>query len=136
MTATTTRTLTVTIGAAPDPMLSPNAKPNRYAKTRAVKAARDEAYWETWIETGQFLPGRTWEGIPGDGVIEMEIAVGWPPDRRRLDDDNLIGCLKPTRDGIADALGISDRRFRVISVTQERADDRRGWVRFTLRWEA
>jgi hypothetical protein len=32
---------------------------------------------------------------------------------RELDDDNLRGALKSTRDGVADALGIDDRDPRV-----------------------
>ena len=35
-----------------------------------------------------------------------------PPDRRHRDDDNMIASLKAARDGIADALGVNDRRFR------------------------
>ena len=36
-----------------------------------------------------------------------------PPDRRRRDDDNLIASFKAGRDGIADALGVDDSRFRL-----------------------
>lgn len=32
---------------------------------------------------------------------------------RLLDDDNLRGCLKATRDGVADAFGVNDRDPRV-----------------------
>lgn len=35
------------------------------------------------------------------------------PDRRRRDDDNLVAATKAGRDGIADALGIDDNRFRL-----------------------
>lgn len=35
----------------------------------------------------------------------------YPPDRRRRDDDGLLASCKAYRDGIADALGIDDRRF-------------------------
>ena len=31
---------------------------------------------------------------------------------RRRDDDNMVGSFKAYRDGIADALGVDDRRFR------------------------
>lgn len=34
-----------------------------------------------------------------------------PPDRRHRDDDNLVASFKAGRDGLADALGVDDRRF-------------------------
>ncbi len=34
-----------------------------------------------------------------------------PPTRMRPDDDNMLARSKPYRDGIADALGIDDKRF-------------------------
>lgn len=54
-------------------------------------------------------------------LIRMRLAGvrGWPPalpvnvtltrvGPRKLDDDNLQGACKPTRDGVADALGVDD----------------------------
>jgi crossover junction endodeoxyribonuclease RusA len=38
----------------------------------------------------------------------------YPPDRRARDDDNIIAAFKAGRDGMAEALGINDRRFRVF----------------------
>jgi crossover junction endodeoxyribonuclease RusA len=35
-----------------------------------------------------------------------------PPDRRRRDDDGMIGAFKAGRDGVADALGCDDHGFR------------------------
>lgn len=35
-----------------------------------------------------------------------------PPDRRRRDDDGMIGAFKAGRDGVADALGCDDHSFR------------------------
>lgn len=35
-----------------------------------------------------------------------------PPDRRKRDDDGMIGAFKNGRDGIADALGCDDHTFR------------------------
>ncbi len=46
-----------------------------------------------------------------DGLIPMTITFV-PPDRRHRDDDGMIGAFKHARDGIADALGVDDRRFR------------------------
>jgi crossover junction endodeoxyribonuclease RusA len=39
------------------------------------------------------------------------VITAYPPTKRRMDDDNLIACLKAHRDGIAKALGIDDNRF-------------------------
>jgi crossover junction endodeoxyribonuclease RusA len=36
----------------------------------------------------------------------------YPPDRRKRDDDGMIGAFKAGRDGIADALGCDDHTFR------------------------
>jgi crossover junction endodeoxyribonuclease RusA len=35
-----------------------------------------------------------------------------PPDRRKRDDDGMIGAFKAGRDGVADALGCDDHGFR------------------------
>lgn len=52
---------------------------------------------------------------------------------RALDDDNLRGALKATRDGVADALGIDDRDARVEwRYTQERGNPRTYAVRVTV----
>lgn len=45
-----------------------------------------------------------------EGKIELQVTF-YPPDRRHRDDDGLVGAFKSARDGIADALGIDDRRF-------------------------
>lgn len=46
-----------------------------------------------------------------DGDIHVFIDF-YPPDRRRVDDDNLSSRFKAGRDGVADALVVDDRRFR------------------------
>jgi len=50
-------------------------------------------------------------GLVVDGRIKMKITF-YPPDRKRRDDDNMIASFKAARDGLADALGVDDRRFR------------------------
>ena len=37
----------------------------------------------------------------------------YAPDKRHRDDDNLVAQFKNGRDGVADALGINDKRFRI-----------------------
>jgi crossover junction endodeoxyribonuclease RusA len=47
----------------------------------------------------------------GDDCIRMAVTF-YPPDRRKRDDDGCIGAIKNMRDGIADALGCDDARFK------------------------
>ena len=47
--------------------------------------------------------------VPDEGDIRISFTF-YPPDRRS-DRTNLPGRLKPAIDGIADALGVNDRRF-------------------------
>ena len=49
--------------------------------------------------------------VPDDGALEAVITF-FPPDKRGRDVDNLLASLKPTLDGIFDALGTNDRRIR------------------------
>jgi crossover junction endodeoxyribonuclease RusA len=46
-----------------------------------------------------------------DGPIALLVTF-YPPDARRRDDDNMIGAFKAHRDGIADAMGVDDHRFK------------------------
>ena len=48
-----------------------------------------------------------------EGRIPIEVRF-YPPDNRHRDDDNMIASFKAARDGIADALGVDDRRFRPV----------------------
>lgn len=74
-----------------------------WAKTRAVKAARTEAYYATKAAK---------VGIcAGDAPLRIQ-ATFYPPDRRTRDYDNCGSTLKATFDGIADALGVNDSIFR------------------------
>lgn len=47
-----------------------------------------------------------------DGKIDLKITF-YPP-HNKMDDDNIIGCFKAGRDGIADGWGVNDKRFRPI----------------------
>jgi crossover junction endodeoxyribonuclease RusA len=48
-------------------------------------------------------------GVRTGKIIEITF---FPPDRRRRDDDGMIGAFKAGRDGVADALGCDDHTFR------------------------
>lgn len=45
----------------------------------------------------------------GDLAFHLDF---YPPNKNRRDDDNLVASFKSGRDGIADALGIDDHRFK------------------------
>ena len=87
----------------PPSILSPNVRAHWAAKSKAAKAYRTECAWLTKAAGLR---------VDWDGVVHAWITF-CPPDRRHRDDDNLIAAFKSGRDGIADALGIDDKRFRI-----------------------
>lgn len=87
----------------PPSILSPNSRAHWSVKSKAAKDYRATCGWLTKAEKVV---------IDWDGVVHMWITF-YPPDKRHRDDDNLISAFKSGRDGIADALGINDKRFRI-----------------------
>ena len=85
----------------PPKELSPNARVHWTKKAKAAKAYRAECYMLAKA-AGVKVP-------PGQRVALMIEFI--PPDRRARDDDNCLASFKAGRDGIADALGVDDRRF-------------------------
>lgn len=89
--------------------LSPNGRVHWSVKARAAAAARSLAatmarYKRSYGEGG-------WPGFSlSDGRIHLWVTFH-PPTKRLPDDDNMLARFKPYRDGIADALGIDDKRF-------------------------
>lgn len=93
----------------PDKRLSPNARLHWKAKIGPRQDARRRAGWLT-------VTAKDFHSIKAlarnnEGPIAVKITF-YPPDHRLRDDDNMIGSFKAWRDGIADALGVDDRRFR------------------------
>lgn len=87
----------------PSRELSPNAR-THWRKAAPIKARyRDACY---------ILAKQARIVIDWEGDIHMWIDFV-PPDRRHRDDDNMIASIKSLRDGVADALGVNDRRFRI-----------------------
>lgn len=87
----------------PLPELSPNARVHWGARSRAAKLYR-KACWA--------LAKAACLKVDWDGPVHLWLNF-YPPSRRHYDDDNLIAAFKPGRDGLADALGINDKRFVV-----------------------
>lgn len=94
----------------PDRKLSPNARVHWRAKAPVTAKARKDAALATYAALGCGL--RTVrDALAGEGKIPLEVRF-YPPDRRHRDDDSMVSSFKAARDGIADALGVNDRRFR------------------------
>jgi len=85
--------------------LSPNARVHWRILADAKKLARYTAK----MTTLEVIEG----GSPMDKATQVKLHwVFLPPTRREYDDDNLESSCKAYRDGIADALGINDSKFK------------------------
>ena len=87
----------------PPKILSPNARAHWAARSKAAKAYRADCAWLTKAAGLR---------VDWDGVVHAFITF-CPPDRRHRDDDNLVAAFKSGRDGVADALIVDDKRFRI-----------------------
>jgi len=87
----------------PDRALHPNSRGHWSKRAKAAKAARQAAFVLAreagWRE-------REWP----EGRLHIWID-GYAPDRRRRDADGLLSSLKASLDGIAESIGVDDRRF-------------------------
>ena len=88
----------------PPAVLSPNSRVHWSVRARAAKAYRTECGWQ--------CKAAKLAAPDAKGKIDLWIDF-YPPTRRHHDDDNLVARFKSGRDGIADALGIDDKRFCV-----------------------
>lgn len=88
----------------PPKELNPNFRAHWSRRSKAAKAYRRACHVLT-LEAG--IRGVDWEGD-----IHLWIDF-YPPDRRHRDDDNMVAALKAGRDGMADAMGLDDKRFRI-----------------------
>lgn len=85
----------------PPAVLNPNDRSHWSKKRKVAANYRTACAWIVKAEKPQQQP-------EGKLILELDF---YPPDRRRRDDDNMIAAFKSGRDGIADALGVDDRRF-------------------------
>jgi len=93
----------------PDKRLSPNARLHWKARVGPRQDARRRAGWLTVAAAGYWTVKDALKA--SEGPIPVRITF-YPPDKRHRDDDNMIASFKAWRDGVADALGVDDRRFR------------------------
>lgn len=94
----------------PDARLNPNARMH----FRALAAVKKKARADACVLATVAMPLKAKRDIAAiEGRIPIEVRF-YPPDNRHRDDDNMIASFKAARDGIADALGVDDRRFRPV----------------------
>lgn len=90
----------------PPSVLSPNARPSKFGRVRAVKSYRRAC----WISTLEQSPHR----LP-EGPLRLRMLFRPPRPRRGpevdYDRDNLSARMKAGIDGMCDALDINDRDF-------------------------
>lgn len=89
----------------PDRCLSPNARPHWATKAKAAKVARKYGHCVT-LAAG--LNANTFKGYGGKLHLWIDC---YAKTRNYPDADNLLASLKSAIDGIADALGVNDKRF-------------------------
>lgn len=82
--------------------LNPNQRVHWSKKAKAAKDYRERCAW--------IARAHEWNRWPHEGKLHLWIDF-YPPDKRARDDDNMIAAFKSGRDGLADALGIDDKRF-------------------------
>lgn len=88
----------------PKRVLSPNGRAHHYAKAKAKRIAKSEAFLAT---ASVVLPSRP--SLP-PGKLKVTIYA-FPAVLRTRDDDNLVASCKAYLDGIAAALNVDDSRF-------------------------
>ena len=90
----------------PPAALSPNSRAHRMEKARFAAKYRNDCFFLT----KHVMAGRP--VTPPDGDIPVKIT--WHPKTKNLPDmDNAIASMKSGLDGIARALMVDDKRFRL-----------------------
>jgi crossover junction endodeoxyribonuclease RusA len=112
----------------PPSTLSPNSRAH-WRTLASAKAAYRRACWALTREAlGVDFPR------PLSGMVDVALEFV-PPDRRLRDLDNCIASMKSGLDGLADAIQIDDRRFRLIAQMAE-AGTVGGFVRVRIGQDA
>ena len=93
----------------PPRALNPNKRCHWSVKSKAAKGYR---------EACRLLTKQSGALIDWEGDVHVWIDF-YPPDKRHRDDDNMIAAFMSGRDGMADALGINDKRFRIHPYVKE-----------------
>ena len=102
----------------PAPELFPNRKNGKHwSATNAVKAKQHADGYNATKAAGAFEMQ--------DGYIPLSLLF-LTPDGRKRDVDNMLAASKALIDGMAQALGVDDRRFRPVFVDWVRGPNKAG----------
>ena len=83
--------------------LSPNSRMHWAALAKAKKAYRQACAWQAKAQGAQKIEAES-----------LSVTVEFhQPDKRRRDYDNMVASIKSGLDGVADAIGVPDDRWRV-----------------------
>lgn len=93
----------------PSPRVTPNAKRRSHWRSYQPAIKADRATGHTLTTVALSLHDKK-AIAEGEGKIPVTIRF-FPPDRRHRDADGMIGAAKHLLDGVADAIGVNDRRF-------------------------
>lgn len=98
----------------PPKELSPNARPHWAKLAKAKRSYRMECFIDAKRQGIKKLATQK--------PLTISL-VFYPPDRRRRDWDNMLAAAKSGLDGLADALGVDDRNWKLsFSVSPEPLD--------------
>ena len=116
--------LTIRVPICPYPELSPNARVHHMERAKAVRTSRLLAK----IFTGPAPPGFD------AAHATVRITIGWGKGRKEMDGDNALASCKAFLDGVADGLGVTDKRWTYPPVQQVRAgkDEPAGFVEMCI----
>lgn len=85
----------------PPKQLSPNARVHWAQKARVAKKYKNDCF---------LLTKQANVELPKTDKLHLFVDF-YQPDKRHRDQDNIEASMKAAYDGIADALGVNDRRF-------------------------
>lgn len=92
----------------PHRKLSPNARVHWAEKSRLARSYRQEGFYATRAERAALT------------LENPLVALTFhPPDARHRDLDNMISAMKSALDGIADAIGVDDHKWRLSAQVGE-----------------
>jgi crossover junction endodeoxyribonuclease RusA len=106
----------------PPKELNPNQRNHWSVLARAKKRYR-ELCWVLALKAGL-----TPEAVKGWEAADVHLNF-YPPDRRGRDGDNMLAAMKAGIDGLADAVGMDDKHFKV---TFDVSDDIGGMVKVSI----
>lgn len=110
----------------PDKRLSPNARLHYMAVYRVKKRSKDEAHHLAKHQLRLIMPIRA-------ETINVTCEF-FPPRNANYDDDGLLSRMKASLDGISEAIGIDDSKFRMKGALRGHVV-KDGCVKVELEWD-